>query len=59
MRVVVFVFLNFECPVLLLELYTDINVYIRILFVVRVILDIAVAELSKSVDKFPLAIYER
>ena len=52
MRIVVFVFFYFKCPVLFFKLYTDVNIHINIIRVIFIIFYKAIAELTKTIYKF-------
>ena len=59
MRVIVFVFFDFEGPVLFFKFYGDVNIYIHVGRIVLIIFYITVAELTQALYEFPLLIHQR
>ena len=56
MRIIVFVFFYFKCPVLFFQFYSDVNIYIHIIWLIFIIFYITAAEFSNAVHKFSLLI---
>ena len=56
MRIVVFVFFNFECTIFFLQLNAYVHVYINIIFLVFIILHIPVTEFAETIHKFSLPV---
>ena len=58
MRIIVFVFFNFKCPVFFFKSYADVNINIGIIGVVFIIFHIPAAKLAYTVNKFSFFIYQ-